>query len=153
MNMQTLFYRTTGVIGKAIELNNKKISDKEHNILNKTPFSSCLFQPFKSPIDPLVSVGAIATTPMAFGLLACWASIQLLYNTSKGLVHLLTLYPSDALKAWDKAWDDLIVLGVAIALVVISPLVQLVDFIGSIIKTIANAIDPIQEEPEFNPAP
>ncbi len=135
MNLHTFFYKSTGVMGRIYKEENGNKDILPH-----------FFPTFKSPADPFFSFAAIGVAPLTCGLVTCVAAAQTLYSALESVINILTFQPSEAQKSSKEAWNNLKVFGVTLFLTVISPFVQLIDFIGSIVKTIKNLFSPGEEE-------
>jgi hypothetical protein len=107
------------------------------------------FKPFSSPIDCVVSASSIVTAPLVFGGMTLASICCVGWNVLATIGNCLRGDFSKANDTLTKTLDWSYIGVLSLIHVLLSPLINLIEFIGNVIKTVYQATS----EPAVNNAP
>ena len=103
------------------------------------PASSLFFKPFKSKLAALENFASILTGPLVLSVFALEYLVVGIAYVLKGLFDMLRGNPSESMNSFENSGTNLLQAGALILTAAISPLVNLIDAIGS--SLIGNSSD------------
>lgn len=124
----------SGVTGQANKAIKKKIYDEFEN-----PFrSSIFFKPWQSKSDPFYKTLSIITAPVCLSILTLKLTLESVFLAFKSIVDLAQSGSKEAKTTFKRSMKCLLGMIIALVSAIVSPLVNIVDLIGSGVSTIAH---------------